>query len=200
MCKRFIDLCLSVAGLIVFALPMLIISTLILIKMGRPIIFKQSRPGKGGVLFDIYKFRTMHNSTGEYLSPSENEQRITWLGRMLRESSLDELPELWNVLLGQMSLVGPRPLLPEYLSLYGRQEARRHEVLPGITGWAQINGRNSASWSDRFAMDIWYVDNRTCWLDIKIIIATIFTVLKRDGISSGDFSTISRYKGKDAKH
>ena len=163
--------------------------------MGAPIIFKHQRPGLHGKLFTFYKFRTMintKNSDGD-LMPDKN--RLTLLGLFLRKTSLDELPSLWNVLKGDMSLVGPRPLLMEYLPLYTKEQARRHEVKPGITGWAQINGRNAISWEEKFNLDILYVDNRSFWLDLKIIFLTIFKVLRQEGISQSEHTTMEKFHG-----
>lgn len=165
-------------------------------KLGSPVLFAQQRPGLGGRVFRIYKFRTMtdaRGADGELLSDSE---RLTRFGALLRSTSLDELPELWNVLKGDMSLVGPRPLLVEYLDRYTPEQARRHEVRPGITGWAQVNGRNALSWEDRFELDVWYVENRSLLLDVKILAMTVWTVLRREGISSAGEATMSEFLGR----
>ncbi|WP_279289804.1 sugar transferase [Sulfitobacter pontiacus] len=164
-------------------------------KMGTPVLFRQVRPGKHGKPFEMVKFRTMRDANDPDGKPLADSERLTNLGRFLRASSLDELPELWNVITGDMSLVGPRPLLMEYLPLYSANQARRHEVLPGITGWAQINGRNAISWDEKFELDVWYVENRTLWLDLKIIWLTIRKVLKRDGISAKGEATMSKFTG-----
>ena len=164
-------------------------------EMGSPILFRQTRPGTNGKPFQMIKFRTMRNAIDADGRPLPDSERLTKLGRLLRSSSLDELPELWNVLKGDMSLVGPRPLLMEYLPLYSPEQARRHEVRPGVTGWAQVNGRNAISWNEKFALDVWYVDNRTLWLDLKIIWFTIRKVIKRDGISAAGEATMSRFTG-----
>jgi lipopolysaccharide/colanic/teichoic acid biosynthesis glycosyltransferase len=164
-------------------------------KMGSPVLFRQTRPGRHGRPFEMIKFRTMREAIyadGRLLPDAE---RLGNLGRFLRSSSLDELPELWNVLKGEMSLVGPRPLLVEYLTLYSDEQARRHEVHPGITGWAQVNGRNAISWEEKFALDVWYVDNRSIWLDLKIIMLTIHKALKREGVSAEGEATMPKFTG-----
>jgi len=163
--------------------------------MGYPVIFKQKRPGLNGKTFNFYKFRTMTNEKDENGNLLADKDRLTSFGKFLRKTSLDELPSLWNVLKGDMSLVGPRPLLMEYLPLYSDKQMRRHEVKPGITGWAQINGRNAISWEEKFKLDIWYVDNQSFWFDIKIIFLTIWKVLKREGISHSGFATMEKFKG-----
>ncbi|MBQ08124.1 MAG: sugar transferase [Roseobacter sp.] len=163
--------------------------------MGSPVLFRQIRPGQHGRPFEMIKFRSMRDSVGSNDTPLPDSERLTPLGRKLRASSLDELPELWNVLKGDMSLVGPRPLLMEYLPLYSPKQARRHAARPGITGWAQINGRNAISWDEKFELDVWYVDNRTLWLDLKIIWLTIRKVLKRDGISAAGEATMPKFTG-----
>jgi lipopolysaccharide/colanic/teichoic acid biosynthesis glycosyltransferase len=190
--KRFFDIFISVLCLIVLLPAMLLICVLILINLGSPIIFLQERPGKDGKIFKMLKFRTMlnnKNKSGDFLP---DKQRITKFGKILRNSSLDELPELFNVLKGDMSIVGPRPLLVEYLPLYSENQARRHEVLPGITGWAQINGRNSISWDKKLKLDQWYVDNHNFYLDIKIIYKTFIKVLIKSDIDDG--ATIGKSK------
>ena len=168
----------------------------VLISMGRPILFRQQRPGLNGRTFNMVKFRTMSNardSNGRLLSDGE---RLTRTGRFLRATSLDELPELWNVLVGDMSLVGPRPLLMAYLDRYTSEQARRHEVKPGVTGLAQVKGRNAISWDEKFCLDVWYVDKRTLWLDIRIIFATVLQVLRRDGINSREAATMPEFLGR----
>ena len=168
----------------------------VLISMGRPILFRQQRPGLNGRTFNMVKFRTMSNardSNGRLLSDGE---RLTRTGRFLRATSLDELPELWNVLVGDMSLVGPRPLLMADLDRYTSEQARRHEVKPGVTGLAQVKGRNAISWDEKFCLDVWYVDNRTLWLDIRIIFATVLQVLRRDGINSREAATMPEFLGR----
>src|SRR5690625_251808 len=169
--------------------------------MGKPVIFKQKRPGLYGRPFYIYKFRTMTNEVDQDGDLLPNHQRITKLGNILRKLSLDELPQLFNVLKGDLSLVGPRPLLMEYLPLYNKEQARRHEVKPGITGWAQVNGRNAITWEERFKLDVWYVDNQTIKLDIKILFMTILKVLKSEGVNQSASVTMDKFKGmnKDAK-
>lgn len=193
--KRTVDALAAIIGLLVLSPVFLIVSSLVMADLGRPVLFAQQRPGKDGKLFRMYKFRTMRDMAapdGRQLSDSE---RLTKLGRFLRSTSLDELPELINVLLGQMSLVGPRPLLPQYLGLYTPEQARRHEAKPGITGWAQVNGRNALTWEEKFRLDVWYVDNWSLWLDAKILLMTVVKVLKRDGISSDGHATMSEFTG-----
>lgn len=196
--KRLVDVLLSSVGLLVLAPLLLVLSAVIWGSLGRPILFRQKRPGLHGKPFTILKFRTMTNerdSTGELLPEKE---RLTRVGRLLRTTSLDELPELWNVLKGEMSLVGPRPLLMEYLPLYTDEQSRRHEVRPGITGWAQVNGRNVLGWEDRFRLDLWYVENRTPWLDLKILFLTVGRVLLRRNIAPDGQVTVDRFKGTSA--
>lgn len=166
--------------------------------MGSPVLFRQWRPGLHGKPFQMIKFRTMHDEIDANGRPLPDSERLTKLGRFLRSSSLDELPELWNVFKGDMSLVGPRPLLMEYLSLYSPKQARRHEVRPGVTGWAQVNGRNAISWEEKFALDVWYVDNRTIWLDLKIIWMTTRKVVKREGISAAGEETMPKFTGESS--
>ena len=179
--KRIFDLLAASFGLLVLALPLLALAWQVRRKLGSPVLFAQVRPGMHGKPFRMVKFRTMtdaRDASGALLSDA---QRLMPFGRFLRASSLDELPELWNVLRGEMSLVGPRPLLMEYLPLYSPEQARRHEVRPGITGWAQVNGRNAISWADKFALDVWYVDHRSLWLDVRILWLTVRKVVVRDG-------------------
>jgi lipopolysaccharide/colanic/teichoic acid biosynthesis glycosyltransferase len=193
--KRLFDIVAAALALLLLALPLLCLAWLVRRKLGSPVLFCQIRPGLGGKPFRMIKFRTMTNtrdSNGVLLSDA---QRMTPFGRRLRAASLDELPELINVLKGDMSLVGPRPLLMEYLPLYSGEQARRHEVRPGITGWAQINGRNALSWEDRFKLDIWYVDHRSLWLDLKILAQTVRKVLAREGISAAGEATMSKFTG-----
>jgi lipopolysaccharide/colanic/teichoic acid biosynthesis glycosyltransferase len=193
--KRLFDIVIASISLIALALPLLLLAILVRLKLGPPIFFRQIRPGLHAKSFEMIKFRTMtdvRDSSGRLLPDSE---RLSAFGRFLRSSSLDELPELWNVLKGDMSLVGPRPLLMEYLPLYAPHQARRHEVCPGITGWAQVNGRNALSWDEKFALDVWYVDNRSFWLDIKILFMTVKKVLLREGISGGGEVTMSKFTG-----
>lgn len=193
--KRIFDLIVSITLLFIFIIPILLISIVVLIRMGSPILFKQKRPGLHGKPFYIYKFRTMTNETDEHGNLLPNEQRITKLGKVLRKLSLDELPQLFNVLKGDISLVGPRPLLMEYLPLYNEEQARRHEVKPGITGWAQVNGRNAITWEERFELDVWYVDNQSFWLDIKILFLTVLKVFKREGINPEDKQFVDKFRG-----
>ena len=193
--KRLFDLVLSAVGLLTLALPLLVLVWLIRRKLGSPVFFRQVRPSMHGKPFTMVKFRTMTDECGPDGKPLSDAVRLTPFGRFLRTTSLDELPELWNVLKGDMSLVGPRPLLMEYLPLYTPEQARRHEVRPGITGWAQINGRNALSWEDKFALDVWYVDNQTFWLDLKILFLTVKKVLMRDGISATGEATMPKFTG-----
>lgn len=196
--KRFMDIVLTLPALIILAPLMFIISILVACQHGLPILFQQKRPGLHGEIFTIYKFRSMRNLFDAQGNPLPDTERLTGLGRLLRSTSLDELPELFNVLKGEMSLVGPRPLLIEYLPLYNQEQSRRHDVLPGITGWAQIHGRNALTWEDKFRLDVWYVDHWSLWLDIKIIAITIFKVLKREGISQPGQVTAQPFKGNTA--
>lgn len=197
MLKRLFDIIGALVGLILFAPVFLLLAILIRRQMGSPVFFRQTRPGKDGQPFEMLKFRTMRDAIGPDEQPLPDADRMTKLGQKLRSTSLDELPELWNVLKGEMSLVGPRPLLMEYLPLYSTEQARRHEVRPGVTGWAQINGRNAISWEGKFALDVWYVDNRTFWLDLKIIWLTIQKVLKRDGINAQGEATMTKFTGSE---
>jgi len=195
MAKRFFDIIIS-APLLLFFLPILsVVWVLGFFYLGRPVFFQQERPGLGGKAFRILKFRTMRQGLDAQGQPLPDAQRMTAYGRILRVSSLDELPELWNVLVGEMSLVGPRPLLMEYLPLYSKVEARRHEVRPGITGWSQVKGRNALDWDQRLKLDVWYVDNRSFALDIKILFLTFFTVLKGSGVSQKGHVTMEKFKG-----
>lgn len=194
--KRFFDIVFSFLGLIVFFPVLVILSIMIHLKLGSPIFFTQVRPGLGGKPFKMIKFRTMRDAVDNDGAPLPVGERMTAFGSMLRSTSLDELPELWNVLKGEMSLVGPRPLLMQYLPLYSVEQNRRHEVRPGVTGWAQINGRNSVSWDEKFKLDTWYVDNKSMLLDIKIIISTVKKVLVRDGISQENNATMAPFMGE----
>jgi sugar transferase EpsL len=199
MLKRTFDLLLTGIALIIFSPVMVALALLIRNMLGSPVIFKQQRPGLFTKPFYIYKFRSMNdnkNSLGELLCDAE---RLTSLGRWLRSTSLDELPSLWNVLKGEMSLVGPRPLLMEYVQLYNSEQMRRHEVKPGVTGWAQVNGRNAISWPDKFRLDVWYVDHQSLWLDIKIIFLTIKKVFFRDGISAEGEATMPKFTGNSSE-
>ena len=195
MIKRIFDITLALIGALflfpVFLLTVLMVKT----KLGAPLFFKQVRPGLNANLFDMYKFRSMTNecdANGILLSDSK---RLTQFGKFLRSTSLDELPSLWSVLKGDMSLVGPRPLLVEYLPLYSERQSRRHKVRPGITGWAQVNGRNAISWDEKFELDVWYIDNQSIWLDIKILWMTVKKVILRDGISAQGDVTMPVFKG-----
>lgn len=194
--KRIFDIVVSSFALLILAIPLLILGVLIRRRLGSPVFFRQVRPGLGGRPFQMVKFRTMtdaRSQDGELLPDAE---RLTVFGRFLRSTSLDELPELWNVLKGDMSLVGPRPLLMEYMSLYSPEQARRHDVRPGVTGWAQINGRNALSWEEKFSLDVWYADNHSFWLDLKILWLTVRKVIARDGISASGEATMSKFTGK----
>ncbi len=193
--KRLQDIVLALFGLILLAPIIAIVAVCIRRKLGSPVIFSQVRPGMHGKPFKMVKFRTMLDAFDVDGNPLPDSQRMTRFGSFLRSSSLDELPELWNVLKGDMSLVGPRPLLMEYLPLYSPEQYRRHEVRPGVTGWAQINGRNALSWEDKFRLDVWYVDNRSFWLDCKIIFLTVKKVLVRDGISADGEATMTKFTG-----
>jgi len=195
MIKRGFDLFASLLGLILLSPVIAVIAWNIRKKLGSPVLFRQVRPGRNGKPFEMIKFRTMrdaHDANGE---PLPDSQRMTAFGSFLRSSSLDELPELWNVVKGDMSLVGPRPLLMEYLPLYSAEQYRRHEVRPGVSGWAQINGRNAIEWEEKFKLDTWYVDNQSFWLDMKVIFLTIKKVLIRDGISAEGEATASKFTG-----
>ena len=197
--KRTLDLLVSIAALTLLSPLLLVVICAIYLKMGRPVFFIQQRPGLGAKPFRMIKFRTMLNTqdaSGRLLSDAE---RLTPFGAFLRSTSIDELPELINVIRGEMSLVGPRPLLMEYIPLYSQEQYRRHEVRPGITGWAQINGRNAISWDEKFALDVWYVDNRSLWLDIKILWQTLAAVLSRNDISAAGDATMPKFTGKQAK-
>ena len=193
--KNILDFIISLLGIILLAPFLVIIGLIILFAFGSPVFFIQSRPGFLGKPFKFFKFRTMTNKkdTNGNLLPDQN--RLSPLGSFLRKTSIDELPSLWNVLKGDMSFVGPRPLLMEYLDYYSPEQARRHEVKPGITGWAQINGRNSISWEEKFELDVWYVKNQSFWLDIRILLLTIWKVMKREGVSHKKFSTMPQFRG-----
>lgn len=196
--KRLFDLFLATVALLLFGIPLLFLVWKVRRKLGSPVFFRQTRPGKKGKPFNMVKFRTMTDTRGPDGQLLPDAQRLTAFGRFLRSSSMDELPELWNVLKGDMSLVGPRPLLMEYLPLYSPEQARRHEVRPGITGWAQVNGRNALSWDEKFKLDVWYVDNHTLWLDVKILWMTVRKVLLREGISAAGEATMSKFTGGKA--
>ncbi len=197
--KRLFDFIAAGAGLLVLWPFLALLALLVRVKLGSPVLFRQQRAGLDGRPFYLYKFRSMTQACDAQGQLLPDAVRLTAFGRLLRSTSLDELPGLWNVLCGEMSLVGPRPLLPEYLPLYSPQQARRHEVLPGITGWAQVNGRNAISWEQKFELDVWYVDNRSFWLDLQILWKTVAKVLKRDGISNAQDVTMPPFEGS-AKH
>lgn len=193
--KRFIDVLASFLGIIALLPVLVLISIFVVVFHGRPILFSQIRPGLNGKLFKMYKFRTMRDALDAKGNPLPDSERLTKFGAFLRSTSLDELPGLWNVLKGDMSLVGPRPLLVEYLELYSPEQARRHEVRPGITGWAQVNGRNAISWEDKFKLDVWYVDNQSFLLDLRILLLTVKKVFVREGISAAGEATMSKFEG-----
>ena len=194
--KRLFDLALAIPGIIV-ALPiLLIVGFAIVLVEGSPVLFLQPRPGRNGRIFTLIKFRSMRNAFDCQGHPLPDEQRLSGLGHFLRATSLDELPEMINVLKGEISLVGPRPLLVKYLDLYSPEQSRRHTVQPGITGWAQVNGRNALTWEDKFKLDVWYVDHWSLRLDIKIILLTVWKVIKRDGINGPGQATNEEFKGK----
>lgn len=195
LAKRAVDAAVASVTLAALALPMVLLAVAVRLKLGSPIFFRQPRPGLHGKPFELIKFRTMKNAIDMNCALSSDEVRLTPFGRFLRTWSLDELPELWNVVRGDMSLVGPRPLLVEYLPLYSPEQARRHEVLPGLTGWAQVNGRNAVSWEEKFRLDVWYVDNQSIWLDLKIIVLTIVRVFQRAGINAKGDATMPKFKG-----
>jgi lipopolysaccharide/colanic/teichoic acid biosynthesis glycosyltransferase len=195
MIKRLFDLLVASLALLLLSPVLLAVAGLILWRMGPPVLFRQMRPGLNGEAFEMVKFRTMRDAFDKTGQPLPNIERLTPFSRTLRSTSLDELPELWNVLKGDMSLVGPRPLLMEYLPLYTPQQARRHEVRPGITGWAQVNGRNALSWEEKFRLDLWYVDHRSFWIDLKILVLTVKNVFTRKGINAGTDVTMPRFTG-----
>lgn len=195
MTKRVMDLLVSALALLMLAVPLLVLAAVVRARLGSPVLFRQVRPGLRGHPFTMLKFRTMTDARGPDGALLPDAQRLSRFGQFLRSTSLDELPELVNVLRGEMSLVGPRPLLMEYLPLYTAEQARRHQVRPGITGWAQVNGRNDLSWEDRFKLDVWYVDHRTFWLDLRILWLTVRKVLAREGISAKGEVTMSKFTG-----
>lgn len=195
--KRLFDLLVTLLALVV-ALPVMGLTALVILACeGRPLIFAQQRPGRGGKLFTLYKFRTMRSAFDRQGNPLPDSERLSKLGRVLRAASLDELPELFNILRGEMSLVGPRPLLAVYLERYSPEQARRHEVLPGITGLAQISGRNAIAWEEKFRLDVWYVDHWSFWLDMKILFLTAWKVLRREGISQQGHATAEEFRGDE---
>ena len=195
MMKRLLDIIISLSALILLAPLYAIIGYKVKKNLGSPIFFKQTRPGLQAQPFDMIKFRTMKDATDASGNLLPDSMRMTAFGKMLRSSSLDELPELWNVLKGDMSLVGPRPLLMEYVPLYNQEQARRHEMRPGITGWAQINGRNNISWNDKFKLDVWYIDNQSLLLDLKILLLTVKKVIIKEGINEKNEVTMSKFSG-----
>lgn len=193
--KRLLDLFLTIPSLILFSPAMGVLSLLVRIKLGSPILFRQQRPGLHAKPFTVYKFRTMRDVRGDAGQPLPDADRLTPFGQFLRATSLDELLELINIIKGDMSLVGPRPLLMQYLGQYTPEQMRRHVVKPGITGWAQVNGRNAITWEQKFALDVWYVDHQSLWLDLKIIVLTIWKILTREGISQPGQATAEKFKG-----
>lgn len=193
--KRTLDLLVAAVALILLSPVILIVALLVLVTMGRPILFRQQRPGLHGRPFAMLKFRTMREDPALGTGVASDGRRLTRLGRFLRRTSLDELPELWNILKGDMSLVGPRPLLMQYLDRYTPQQARRHEVKPGLTGWAQVNGRNALSWEEKFALDTWYVDHRSFFLDVRILLLTAWAVIRPKGISAEGAATMPEFMG-----
>ena len=195
MIKSIFDKILVLFLIILFSPIYIVISLLIFFKMGSPILFRQKRPGYKEKIFGIYKFRTMTNEKDEFGNLLPDDKRLVGIGKFIRSTSLDELPQLFNVLKGEMSFVGPRPLLEEYLPLYNEKQKRRHDVKPGITGWAQVNGRNAISWEQKFDYDVWYVDNQSFWLDMKILWLTFLKVVKRSDISSSTSSTMEKFTG-----
>ncbi|WP_375752260.1 sugar transferase [Vibrio sp. HN007] len=197
--KRLFDILVSLTLLIVLAPLLAFVTWKVSSNLGSPVLFRQKRPGKNGKVFEMIKFRTMKDALDKNGVMLPDSERLTPFGKRLRSTSLDELPELWNVLKGDMSLVGPRPLLIEYLPLYNAFQARRHEVRPGVTGWAQVNGRNTISWEDKFKLDVWYVDNATLWTDIKILLLTVKKVLIKDGVSSEGHVTTEPFKGNSSE-
>jgi len=197
--KRLLDLTVAWLALILLALVMAVIGALVRLLLGSPLFFRQTRPGLHSKPFDLLKFRTMLDRRDAYGRPLPDSERLTRFGRFLRSTSLDELPELFNVVRGEMRLVGPRPLLMEYLEFYSPRQLRRHEVLPGITGWAQVNGRNALTWSYKFEMDLWYVENHSFWLDLKILALTLWKVVTREGVTQPGHDTVEHFQGNSGK-
>mgnify|MGYP003298996539 CR=1 FL=1 len=195
--KRVLDIVISVAALIVLSPVLLVVAILIRVKLGSPIFFVQERVGKNNKVFKMIKFRSMKDSRDKNGKLLSDDQRLTKFGRILRSTSIDELPELINIIKGDMSLVGPRALLTQYLPLYNEEQARRHDMLPGLTGWAQINGRNSITWGEKFKHDVWYIDNWSLWLDLKILFLTVYKVIKRDGINQSETVTMEYFNGNN---
>ncbi|WP_423241386.1 sugar transferase [Oceanobacillus zhaokaii] len=197
--KRFFDFIVALVAIVLLSVFIIITAIIVRLKLGSPVLFKQERPGIQGNPFYVYKFRTMTDERDEKGELLPDNIRLTKVGKFIRKFSLDELPQLFNVLKGDISLVGPRPLLMEYLPLYTSEQSRRHEVRPGITGWAQVNGRNAISWEEKFKLDVWYVDNQSFWLDIKILFLTVVKVFKSEGINQDGQATIEKFKGSDQK-
>lgn len=193
--KRGLDVVISLVALVFLSPVILIVAILVRNNLGSPVLFRQVRPGLNAQPFEMIKFRTMRDAIGPDGHPLPDAERLTRFGRFLRSSSLDELPEFWNVLTGEMSLVGPRPLLPEYVPLYSAEQSRRHQVRPGVTGWAQVNGRNAIGWDEKFQLDVWYIDNRSLLLDLKILLLTLLKVLRKEGVSAAQHVTMERFKG-----
>lgn len=196
--KRVFDFLVALGASMLLSPVLIVVAWQIRRKLGSPVLFQQVRPGYRGHPFKMVKFRTMCAAVDAQGSPLPDSERMTPFGKFLRSASLDELPELWNVLKGEMSLVGPRPLLMEYLPLYSAEQARRHEVRPGVTGWAQVNGRNALSWDEKFKLDVWYVDNQSFWLDVKILLLTVKKVFIREGISAAGEATMPRFTGSSS--
>ena len=199
MLKRAFDIVFSACWLVGFSPLLLVVAILVRLKLGSPVLFIQERPGLRARPFRMVKFRTMTDARGPDGELLPDEQRLTSFGKFLRSTTLDEFPEMWNVLVGDMSVVGPRPLLMRYVPRYDAFQARRMEVRPGVTGWAQVNGRNSLSWEEKFALDVWYVDHRSFWLDMRIVVMTFFRVFARTGINSGEGKTMEEFRGKEQK-
>lgn len=199
-CKRLFDIAVAVASIVLLAPLFLVVTLLVRIKLGSPVIYRQTRAGLHGQPFEILKFRSMLEAFDPEGKPLPNEDRMTPFGRLLRSFSLDELPELWNILKGDMSIVGPRPLLMDYLPLYSAWQARRHEVPPGLTGWSQVNGRNALTWDEKFELDVWYVDHASFWLDLKIILMTVLKVVRREGIAHAGNVAMPRFRGSGSKN
>ena len=195
--KRLFDLFVSLVAIIVLIPVIIVVAILVAIKLGRPVLFSQQRPGLNGQVFKMYKFRSMTDERDEHGELLPDAERLPGFGRLLRSTSLDELPGLWNVLKGDMSLVGPRPLLVEYLPLYSEKQAKRHDVRPGITGWAQVNGRNAISWQQKFDYDVWYVENQSLWLDFKILLLTLKKVVARADINQDNQATMEKFNGNN---
>jgi lipopolysaccharide/colanic/teichoic acid biosynthesis glycosyltransferase len=195
MIKRLFDMILSFLALLILSPIIFIVSRKIAKNLGNPVLFRQKRPGLHGDIFEMIKFRSMRDAIDENSNPLPDSERLTPFGEKLRSSSLDELPGLWNVLKGDMSLVGPRPLLVEYLPLYNEEQSKRHNLRPGITGWAQINGRNVLSWEEKFKLDVWYVENQSIYLDIKILFLTVFKIFKKENIEHSVAEELARFKG-----